>query len=227
MSRPAVIVVDDDSAFLTAMTGLMELHMPRVRVEPFGSPRMALARSEKKEVAAMVTDLKMTELDGLALLRGAKALRPSVPVILVSGHVNSALASQAMDMGAQDVLQKPFNRQEFLTVLTLALETYKLAREVRIRRLMTQRLSRRLGDLKRLIDGNHQRPNTIKRIHQMVSTSRGLTGKSFASLEASLDRLWQYAKLAEARLDVAQQRLIEREQESRDGLLKRIACQHN
>ena len=105
MSRSAVIVVDDDSALLTAMTGLMEFHMPRVHVEPFDSPRLALARFEKKEAAAMVTDLKMDEMDGLALLRGAKALRPSVPVILVSGHVDSTLVSQAINMGAQDVLQ--------------------------------------------------------------------------------------------------------------------------
>ena len=226
MSRSAVIVVDDDSALLTAMTGLMEFHMPRVHVEPFDSPRLALARFEKKEAAAMVTDLKMDEMDGLALLRGAKALRPSVPVILVSGHVDSTLVSQAINMGAQDVLQKPFNRQEFLTVLTVALETYTLAREVRIRRLMTERLGKRMEGLKRLIADSYQRPNTIRRIQQQVSTSRALTGRSLASLETSLDRLWQYANLVQARLDVAQQRLIVRQQESRGSRLKRVACQH-
>jgi hypothetical protein len=124
------------------------------------------------------------------------------------------------------VLQKPFNRQEFLTVLTAALETYTLAREVRIRRLMTERLGKRMEGLKRLIEDSWQRPNTIRRIQKQVSTSRQLTGKSLASLETSLDRLWQYANLAQARLDVAQQRLIVRQQASRDSWLKRIACQH-
>ena len=76
----------------------------------------------------MVTDLKMKELDGFALLRGAKALRPNVPVILFSGHVDSALALQAINIGADDVLRKPFNREEFVTALTLALNTYDLAR---------------------------------------------------------------------------------------------------
>jgi two-component system response regulator GlrR len=224
MSRPAVIVVDDDSALLTAMTSLMQFHMPRVRVEPFGSPHLALARFQKKEAAAMVTDLKMNEMDGLALLRGAKALRPSVPVILVSGHVDSALASQAMDMGAQDVLQKPFNRQEFLTVLTVALETYSLAREVRIRRLLTERLGKRMERLKRLIADSHQRPNTIKRIQGIVSTSRQLNDQSLESLESSLDRLWQHLNMAQARLDIAQQRLFMMHQQSREVCLKRLAC---
>jgi FixJ family two-component response regulator len=224
MSRTAVMVVDDDSALLTAMTGLMQFHMPSIRVEPFASPRLALARFEKSEVAAMVTDLKMDEMDGLALLRGAKALRPGVPVILVSGHVDSALASQAMKMGAQDVLQKPFHREEFVTALTLALTTYHLAREVRSHRLHTERLSKRLESLKQLIAESHQRPNTIKRIEGIVSTSRQLNGKSLASLESSLDRLWQHTRLAQARLDTAQQRLLAVQHQSRESFLKRMAC---
>ena len=75
MSHRTIMVVDDDTALLTAVTDLMELHLPDVRVQPFDSPRLALAQFEKHEVFTLVTDLKMRELDGLALLRGAKALR--------------------------------------------------------------------------------------------------------------------------------------------------------
>jgi FixJ family two-component response regulator len=223
MSYQTVMVVDDDPALLGAITGLMKLHLPHVLVQPFASPRLALAQFEKQEVATMVTDLKMRELDGFALLRGAKALRPNVPVILMSGHVNSALASQAISLGADDVLRKPFNREEFVTTLTLALHAYDLAREVRIRRAMTERLSKRVEALKQLIADNHQRPNSIKRIQEHVSASRALTGKSLASLKLSLDRLWQHAHMAEARLDVAQQRLIVSQQESHARIMKRMA----
>jgi FixJ family two-component response regulator len=225
MPHQAIMVVDDDSALLTAVTDLMQLHLPDVRVHPFESPRLALAYFERNEVATLVTDLKMKELDGFALLRGAQAVRPNVPVILFSGHVDVALAAQAINMGAHDVLHKPFNREEFVTVVTLALNTYALAREVRIRRLMTERLSKRVAALRRLIADSHQRPNTVKRIQGIVSTSRELNRKSLASLESSLDRLWQHANMAQARLDVAQQRLMVNQQESRDGFLKRIARQ--
>ena len=171
----------------------------------------------------MVIDLNMNELDSFALLREAKALRPHVPVVLFSGHVDAALAAQAIKMGPDDVLRKPFHREELVTALTLALNTYDLAREVRIRRLMTERLSRRVEDLKRLIADSHQRPNTIKRIEGLVATSRQLNRKSLASLESSLDRLWKQATIAHARLDVAQHRLIVKQQESREGALKRLA----
>jgi FixJ family two-component response regulator len=222
MSQQTVMVVDDDSDLLRAVTDLMQLHRPDIHVQPFDSPRLALAYFATNKVATVVTDLKMRELDGLALLRGAKALHPNVPVILFSGHVDPPLASQAVNMGAYDVLRKPFNREEFLMVLTLALNTYDRAREVRIRRLMTARLSKRVEELKHLIADGRQRPNMIGHIHPQVSASRKLTGKSVVSLESSLYRLWQHANMAQARLDIAQQELIVMQQESREGLLKRI-----
>ena len=42
--------------------------------------------------------------------------------------------------------------------------------------------------------------------------------------QSSLDRLWQYAKVAQARLDMAQQRLVAVQIQSREGLVNRIAC---
>jgi two-component system, LuxR family, response regulator FixJ len=222
MSRRTVMVVDDDLALLTAVDGLMQLHMPEVRVHTYESPRQALANFEKKEVATIVTDLNMNELDGLALLREATALRPGVPVILFSGHIDSALASKAINMGAHDVLQKPFNREVFLTVLTLALNTYDLTREVRTRRLLTERLSKRVDHLKQIIDDGHQRPTTNTGIQGIVPVSRETYSNNLANLEGSLDELREHANLAEARLDVARQRLIVKQQESREGFLKRI-----
>ncbi|HKN88268.1 MAG TPA: response regulator [Nitrospiraceae bacterium] len=222
MPRPTVVVVDDDSALLTAVNGLMQLHMPEVRVQAFESPHQALAHLEKKEVATVVTDLNMNELDGFSLLRKAKVIRPNVPVILFSGHIDSSLASEAINMGAHDVLQKPFNREAFLTVLTLALNTYELAREVRTRRLITERLSKRVDHLKRVIADPHQRPTMNKGIEGTIRASRELYRNSLSSLESSLDQLCQHADMAEARLHVARQRLIVKQQEAREGFLKRI-----
>jgi len=163
----------------------------------------------------------MRELDGLALLRGGPGTRPHVPVILYSSQVDARLAAQAIAMGAHDILRKPFNREEFITALTLALNTYALAREVRTRRLMTGRLSKRVADIKRLIAEGQERPNTIRRIQEQVSASRQLNIKSVVTLESSLDRLWQSAQMAQARLEEAQQRLLIRQQETIEACLKR------
>jgi FixJ family two-component response regulator len=226
MRCPEIVVVDDDSAMIAAMSGLMELHLPNVRVQPFVSPRLALAHCENTQIAAVVTDIKMKELDGLALLRGVKALRPDVPVIVLSGALDATLAHEAMSMGAHDGLKKPFQREELLTVLKLALNTYALAREVRARRLMSERISQRVEALKLLLAQSRQRPITIERIKTIVSTSRQLHCKSVASLETSLDRLWEHAHLAQARLSVARQRLNAMHEECRNGFLKRLASEY-
>jgi hypothetical protein len=89
---------------------------------------------------------------------------------------------------------------------------------------MTERLSKQVEILRRLIAESYQRPNTIKRIESIISTSRQLKNKSLASLETSLDRLWQDADMAQARLDVAQQQVLAMQQQSRAGFLKRIAA---
>lgn len=65
-------------------------------------------------------------------------------MILFNDHVDLPLASQAISMGANDVLRKPVNPEEFVTVLTLALNTYGLTREVRIRRVKRERLAKRM-----------------------------------------------------------------------------------
>jgi hypothetical protein len=44
MAHPSIMVVDDDAALFTAVMGLMELHLSDVRVQPFDSPRRALAQ---------------------------------------------------------------------------------------------------------------------------------------------------------------------------------------
>jgi two-component system response regulator FlrC len=135
MARSTIMVVAGDSTLLTAVTQVTQLNVPHARVHEFQSPRLALAQLEHQDVT-LVTDLNMEEPDGFALLRGVKALRPNVPVIMFSSHVDPALALQAVSVGAQEVLRKPFHATEFLMALTLALNLYDVAREVQIRRLM-------------------------------------------------------------------------------------------
>jgi two-component system response regulator GlrR len=103
MSHPTMMLVDDDPCLLAGLTDMLQFRLPHVRVAPFESPCAALARFKTTEFDAIVTDLKMKELDGLALLRQAHAIRPRVPVIMMSGHAERAVVIDAMGMGAFDV----------------------------------------------------------------------------------------------------------------------------
>ncbi len=63
MSGPSLLLVDDDPALLEAMSGMVALRLPVVRIYAFTSPREALVHLETEEVDTIVTDLAMSSMD--------------------------------------------------------------------------------------------------------------------------------------------------------------------
>ena len=122
MSALRLLLVDDDQALLEGIVGMLALRLPEVCVDAFTSPQEALAYLETEEVHTVMTDLAMPELSGLEFLRRAKAVRPAVSVIVCSGQMNGSVMAQALSLGAHDVLQKPFDREQLLAVLSRALQ---------------------------------------------------------------------------------------------------------
>jgi DNA-binding NtrC family response regulator len=180
MSHPTMMLVDDDPCLLAGLTDMLQFRLPHVRVASFESPCAALARFETTEFGAVVTDVKIKELDGLALLRQAHAIRPRVPVIMMSGHAERAVVIDAMGMGAFDVLRKPFDRDEFVTAVTYALAAHKLSRDVKARQLHSHRITQRIAVLDALIQASQEKPITIPSIKQRIQTSRQLNQSSIA-----------------------------------------------
>ena len=76
----------------------------------FTSPREALAAVEAEDFDAVVTDLAMQELDGIALCKAVLERKPQLPVLVLSGHgsfdsaVAAACSTAAGNRGRNDVL---------------------------------------------------------------------------------------------------------------------------
>src|SRR6185312_9331024 len=66
---------------------------------------------------AIVSDIKMPGMDGLALLQEIRELRPTTPTLMITGHGERDLAVQALRGGAYDFVQKPIDRDYFVAVL--------------------------------------------------------------------------------------------------------------
>ena len=66
----------------------------------------------------------MPELSGIDLLRRLKELKIAVPVIVITGHGDVALAVEAMKIGAIDFLEKPFDDEVLLASVETALQQY-------------------------------------------------------------------------------------------------------
>ena len=81
--------------------------------------------------ALMILDiwLKDSEMDGIDILKHVKREHPEVPIIIISGHGNIEIAVAAIKQGAYDFIEKPFNIDQLMVVITRAMETSRLRRE--------------------------------------------------------------------------------------------------
>ena len=130
MKQAHILIVDDDSALLQALPQAVSLRMRDVEVQTTDSALSALDLLREYEYDAIVSDIKMPEMDGLTLLTKIQELRPKIPVLLITGHGDHNLAIQALRGGAYDFIQKPIDRDYFVAALYRAIQTYQLHQQV-------------------------------------------------------------------------------------------------
>ncbi|WP_019700140.1 sigma-54-dependent transcriptional regulator [Paracidovorax oryzae] len=126
-SRP-VYLIEDDAMVRRAYGQALELaHIP-VRVFPQG--QAALDAFGQDPPAVVVTDIRMPGLDGMELLRLLRHRDADLPVVLVTGHGDVAMAVEAMRDGAYDFIEKPFSSERLLLTVRRALERRTLSDEL-------------------------------------------------------------------------------------------------
>src|SRR2546426_12257839 len=101
--------------------------MDGVTVDVADSAAAALGRIGARDYDAIVTDIKMPGMDGFALLAEIRTRRPDTPTLMITGHGEHALAVGALRGGACDFIQKPIDRDYFVTSLRRAIEVGKLS----------------------------------------------------------------------------------------------------
>jgi putative two-component system response regulator len=117
--RPRVLCVDDERIILQ----LVERLLARQGYEPttFSDPVAAVAAFEPGTFDAVMTDIHMPGMDGLALMHALRERQPDLPVIVVTGHGTVETAIQALREGASGMLVKPFTGEELLSEVKRAL----------------------------------------------------------------------------------------------------------
>ncbi|SDW39821.1 sigma-54-dependent transcriptional regulator [Litoreibacter albidus] len=105
-----------DEGFTTRLAGTSDACMAEINAEP---------------PALMILDiwLKDSAMDGIDILKQVKRDNPDVPVVIISGHGNIEIAVAAIKQGAYDFIEKPFNIDQLMVVITRAMETSRLRRE--------------------------------------------------------------------------------------------------
>ena len=125
-----ILIVDDDPSLLKALPEAVRLRLKNVAVDTCDSAAEALGKIGSTDYDAIVADIKMPGMDGLALLAEIRTLRPDTPTVLITGHGNDDLAVLALRGGAYDFVQKPIDREYIVASLTRAIEERERRRRV-------------------------------------------------------------------------------------------------
>ncbi len=110
--EPVIYVIDDDEAVRQSLEFLLKTADMNVR--GFDSAKSFLEVLPEIRAGCIVTDVRMPGITGIDLLRKLKELGVEVPVIVITGHGDIALAVEAMKIGAVDFLEKPFDDDTLL-----------------------------------------------------------------------------------------------------------------
>ena len=100
-----VLLVDDEEAFLESMSERMRLR--GMDVTTASSAKEALVVIESDIFDAVILDIQLPEMDGMAVLKKIKAKHPEAQIILLTGHASLEKGVEAMKIGASDYLEKP------------------------------------------------------------------------------------------------------------------------
>lgn len=123
MMRDAVVhLIDDDEGVRQSLAFLLTTAGLAVRV--YDSAVAFLDALGAVQPGCLVTDVRMPGIDGLQLQRRLNALSFRLPVIVITGHADVALAVEAMKAGAVDFIEKPFDDEVFLSAIRVALDRY-------------------------------------------------------------------------------------------------------
>jgi two-component system, LuxR family, response regulator FixJ len=120
MAGSAVVhLIDDDEDVRRALAFL--LGTAGLAVKVYESAVLFLEKYDGSRDGCIVSDVRMPEMDGIQLLRRLSELNVKLPVIVMTGHADVAMAVEAMKVGAVDFIEKPFSDEILLAAIQTAL----------------------------------------------------------------------------------------------------------
>lgn len=124
-----ILIVDDEKDIRELIGDILKDEGFAIRLA--GNSDEAMSQINAEPPALLILDiwLKDSRMDGIDILKLVKRNMPDVPVVIISGHGNIEIAVAAIKQGAYDFIEKPFNIDQLMVVITRAMETAKLRRE--------------------------------------------------------------------------------------------------
>ncbi|MEX1056706.1 MAG: sigma-54 dependent transcriptional regulator, partial [Natronospirillum sp.] len=129
MSLPEVLFIDDETGIREVMA--QTLSMEGLTVKCFHDGASALRYLTADFAGVVLCDYHMPGMNGLTVLNNVLVIDKTIPVIILTGQGDISIAVTAMQSGAYDFIEKPFNPDQLIELLRKAHEKRQLALENR------------------------------------------------------------------------------------------------
>ena len=137
--RSRILVVEDEPDMLNMLTATFRKKID-CEVCTASSGLIALKQLKECRPDVVITDIKMPDLDGLELLQAIQKYDATISTVVMTGYGTVDMAVQALKDGAFDFIEKPFDRDHIVRVVSNCLERTILLRT-------NERLRQQLDDL--------------------------------------------------------------------------------
>ncbi len=124
-----ILIVDDEPDIRMLIDGILEDEGYTTRGAGDSDSAIAAFHARRPSLVVLDVWLQGSRMDGLGLLQAFHSEEPQVPVIMISGHGTIEMAVGAIQKGAYDFIEKPFQSDRLLLIVRRALEAAALARE--------------------------------------------------------------------------------------------------
>lgn len=150
---PVINIVDDDRMARESLKWLAE--SAHLHVQEFDRGMEFLSKFNSDTPGCVVLDVRMPDINGMELFARLKDTGADIPVIIVTGHADVAMAVRAMKAGAFDFVEKPYNDALMLEVIQNALtrDQYSRDRQTRVNEIKQKvnRLTPRESEVMQLV----------------------------------------------------------------------------
>jgi CheY-like chemotaxis protein len=150
-----ILVVDDEEPMRNMMLALLSRLGHQCITASNGIE--ALNKTKQSKVDAVVTDIVMPGMDGIALTKEMLVLYPNLPIMVMTGHAQEYSFESAITAGARDFIKKPFSIEEFMLRLKKMIRDYEISCRVEAEQNervfhLKRKSSEEISELKREIE---------------------------------------------------------------------------
>ncbi|MDB5660844.1 MAG: sigma-54-dependent Fis family transcriptional regulator [Cypionkella sp.] len=124
-----ILIVDDEKDIRELIGDILKDEGYTIRLAANSDDCMTEINAEAPSLMILDIWLKDSRMDGIDILKTVKRDNPDIPIVIISGHGNIEIAVAAIKQGAYDFIEKPFNIDQLMVVVSRAMETSRLRRE--------------------------------------------------------------------------------------------------